>query len=85
MFTEGTLGRNAIRGPGDINMDMALAKHFKFFEKDRLDAELRLDAFNVFNHANFGNPDTNIFDPNFGQVSTTLSPRVVQIALHVRF
>jgi len=84
-FTEGTLGRNAIRGPGDINMDIALAKHFKFFDQDRLDAELRLDAFNVFNHANFGNPDTNIFDPNFGQVSTTLGPRVVQIALHVRF
>ena len=84
-FTEGTLGRNAIRGPGEINMDIALAKHFKFFEKDRLDAELRLDAFNIFNHASFGNPDTNIFDPNFGQVSTTLGPRVVQIALHVRF
>ncbi len=85
MFTEGTLGRNAIRGPGAINMDIALAKHFKFFDKDRLDAELRMDAFNVFNHANFANPDTNIFDPNFGQVSTTLGPRVVQIALHVRF
>jgi hypothetical protein len=85
VYTEGTLGRNAIRGPGAINMDIALAKHFKFFDKDRLDAELRLDAFNVFNHANFANPDTNIFDPNFGQVSTTLGPRVVQIALHVRF
>ncbi len=84
-FTEGTLGRNAIRGPGAINLDIALAKHFKFFDKDRLDAELRLDAFNVFNHANFGNPDTNILDPNFGQGSTTLGPRVAQIALHVRF
>ena len=55
VYTEGTLGRNAFRGPGDINMDMALAKHLKFFE-DKLDAELRLDAFNVFNHANWGNP-----------------------------
>ena len=59
VYTEGTLGRNAIRGPGFINMDIALAKHFKFFDKERLDAELRLDAFNVFNHANFSNPDTN--------------------------
>jgi hypothetical protein len=84
-FTEGTLGRNAIRGPGDINMDIALAKHFKFFDKERLDAELRLDAFNVFNHANFANPSTNILSPLFGQVSTTLGPRVVQIALHIRF
>ena len=84
MFTEGTLGRNAIRGPGDINLDIALAKHFKFLE-DKLDAELRLDAFNVFNHANFLNPNTNINDPEFGQVSTTQGPRVVQIALHIRF
>jgi hypothetical protein len=83
MYTEGTLGRNAIRGPGDINMDLALSKHMKFGEK--LDAELRMDAFNVFNHTNFGNPNTNIFSVNFGQVSTTQGPRVVQIALHLRF
>ncbi len=85
MYTEGTLGRNAIRGPGEINMDVALAKHFKFFDKERLDAELRLDAFNVFNHANFANPGTDINSATFGQVSTTLGPRVLQIALHVRF
>jgi hypothetical protein len=82
-YTEGTLGRNAIRGPGFVNMDMALSKHFKFHE--RLDAELRLDAFNVFNHVNFGNPNTNIFSVNFGQVSTTQAPRVLQVALHLRF
>ena len=95
MYTEGTLGRNAFRGPGAINMDLALAKHFKFFE-DKLDAEFRLDAFNVFNHANWGNPSgtcsastcspiTNIESPQFGQVTTTLGPRVVQLALHLRF
>jgi hypothetical protein len=84
-FTEGTLGRNAFRGPGQINLDIALAKHFKFFNKERLDAELRMEAFNVFNHANFANPNTNIFSPTFGQVSTTLGPRVLQIALHIRF
>jgi hypothetical protein len=83
VYTEGTLGRNAFRGPGLINMDIALAKHFKFWE--RLDAELRMDAFNAFNHTNFGNPNTNIFSPLFGQVSTTQGPRVLQIALHFRF
>ena len=95
MFTEGTLGRNAIRGPGFVNLDISLAKHFKFFE-DRLDAELRMDAFNAFNHTNFGSPsdgslgtttspNTNINSSQFGQVSTTVSPRVVQLALHIRF
>jgi hypothetical protein len=95
MFTEGTLGRNAIRGPGFVNLDIALAKHFRLFE-DKVDAELRMDAFNAFNHTNFGapsdgslgtttSPNTNINSPQFGQVSTTVSPRVVQIALHIRF
>jgi len=82
-YTEGTLGRNAIRGPGFINDELALSKHFKFYEK--VDAELRVDAFNVFNHVNFANPNTNIFSVNFGQVSTTQGPRVLQMALHLRF
>ncbi|HEX5229622.1 MAG TPA: carboxypeptidase regulatory-like domain-containing protein [Bryobacteraceae bacterium] len=85
MFTEGTLGRNAFRGPGQINLDIALAKHFKFLANERLDTELRLDAFNVFNHANFASPNTDIYSPFFGQVSTTLGPRVLQVALHFRF
>jgi hypothetical protein len=84
VYTEGTLGRNAFRGPGYINTDLSLAKHLKVFG-EKLDSELRLDAFNVFNHANFGNPNTNIFSSQFGQVSTTQGPRVVQIALHLRF
>jgi hypothetical protein len=83
-YTEGTLGRNAFRGPGFINTDLALSKHFKLVA-EKLDAELRMDAFNVFNHTNFGNPNTNIFSSTFGQVSTTQGPRLVQIALHLRF
>jgi hypothetical protein len=84
VYTEGTLGRNAFRGPGTINTDLALSKHFKVFE-DKFDAELRLDAFNVFNHTNFTSPNTNIFSSQFGQVSTDIGPRVLQLALHVRF
>ena len=83
-FTYGTLGRNAIRGPGSINTDVALTKHLLFL-KEKLDGELRLDAFNVFNHANFGNPDTNILSSLFGVVSTTNGPRILQVALHFRF
>ncbi len=83
-FTYGTLGRNVIRGPGSINTDVSIAKHL-FFLKEKLDAELRLDAFNVFNHANFANPNTNIESPLFGQVSTTNGPRILQVALHFKF
>jgi len=91
-FTEGTFPRNGMRGPGFINTDVSLAKHLFFFG-EKLDSELRLDAFNVFNHANFGNPDTNVDSSTFGQVSTTIGangssangPRIVQIALHLKF
>ena len=78
------MGRNALRGPGSINTDVAISKHFLMF-REKLDAELRGDAFNVFNHANFGNPNTNIESSLFGQVSTTNGPRILQVALHFKF
>jgi hypothetical protein len=83
-FTYGTLGRNALRGPGSINTDVSLSKHLLLL-KEKLDGELRLDAFNVFNHANFANPNTNIESPLFGQVSSTNGPRILQVALHFRY
>jgi hypothetical protein len=83
-FTYGTLGRNILRGPGRINTDVALSKHFRLFG-EKLDAELRADAFNIFNHAEFSNPDTNIGDPSFGQISSTSDPRILQLALHLKF
>ncbi len=90
-FTEGTFPRNGMRGPGFVNTDISLSKHFLFME-GKLDAELRLEAFNLFNHTNFGNPSTNINSSLFGTVSTTVGScsqcsgaRVGEIALHLRF
>jgi outer membrane receptor protein involved in Fe transport len=82
-YTYGTLGRNAFRGPGATNVDLAIAKKFKIREQATL--ELRGDAFNVFNHTQFGNPDTTISDLTFGQISTTAAPRILQVALHLLF
>lgn len=42
--------RNAFRGPGNWNVDLALAK--RFFIGERVNIQLRVDAQNVFNHAN---------------------------------
>src|SRR5579884_1688094 len=44
-------GRDAFRGPGWWNFDAGLYKDTKLTE--RLDLQLRAEAFNVFNHANF--------------------------------
>ena len=91
-FTYGTMPRNALRGPDNVNFDLALAKHFKIAE--RFDLEFRADAFNVLNHTQFGNPDTSITDSTFGQISTTIADpsasgyeagRILQLALHLKF
>jgi hypothetical protein len=82
-YTYGTLGRNAFRGPGATNLDLAIAKKFKIHERATL--ELRGDAFNVFNHTQFSNPDTSITDLTFGQITSTSPARVLQVALHLMF
>jgi hypothetical protein len=47
-LTFGNAGRNSVRGPGRINFDMGLFKHFAIKENTAL--EFRAEAFNVFNH-----------------------------------
>ncbi len=63
------LPRDFFRGPGRTNLDLALAKTTAITE--RLNFEFRVEAFNVFNHVEFANPDTNIGSGTFGQITTT--------------
>ncbi|HTQ56621.1 MAG TPA: TonB-dependent receptor [Bryobacteraceae bacterium] len=82
-YTYGTLPRNAFRGPGAVNVDLALAKKFKI--REGIELELRGDAFNLFNHTQFSNPDTGIDSLTFGQITTTAAARILQVAAHLRF
>ena len=50
----GSLGRNALRGPGYQNVDFSIFKDTNITEKLRL--QLRAEVFNIFNHPNFSNP-----------------------------
>lgn len=90
--------RNQYRGPKYFDMDMALFKNFHF--KERASLGIGMSAFNVFNHPNFANPDSNFGDPTFGQITGTLgvptspygnflgfdsSVRVVQLSAKVVF
>lgn len=54
--TFGDIGRDALWGPGLFNVDSDLAKNFTLH--DQLKMQLIVQAFNVFNHANFGGPNT---------------------------
>jgi len=90
LATYGTVPRNFLRGPGLTNFDLSISKTTPLFS-DRVKLELRGDFFNLFNHAEFANPDTNILSPTFGQILSTGtrlsdgSPRIVQIALRLNF
>ena len=50
----GSLGRNALRGPGYQNVDFSIFKDTDITERLRI--QLRAEIFNIFNHPNFSNP-----------------------------
>ena len=82
--TVGSLSLTPVDGPGYWNVDMALIKRVRF--KERLGVELRLEAFNVFNHTNFQVPNQlDINDPTFGKINTTFDPRILQLAWKFTF
>ena len=82
--TYGSLPRNAFRGPGRTNFDLALAKTTSL-AGERIKLEFRAEAFNILNHAEFNNPSTNIASSLFGQVTTTADPRIIQFAARLTF
>lgn len=79
----GNLGRNVFHGPGVLNTDLRLSKSIRVTEHQSL--TLRGEAFNFFNHTQFFNPDGNINDTTFGQISTAHDPRLLQISAQYRF
>lgn len=77
--------RNVIRGPRFSNWDMALVKNFDL-GSERYRLQLRMEAYNVFNHANFAIPNNGFGSPLFGVISTTVGdPREMQFALRFDF
>ena len=57
-YTFGNVGRNTVIGPPLFSVDFSLKKDMRFTERLRL--QLRLDAFNAFNHPNFGSPNNSL-------------------------
>ena len=67
----GTAPRNFVKGFGAWQMDLAVRRDFPINEELRL--QLRAEAFNIFNHPNFGSINANLGQPTFGQASSTLA------------
>ena len=85
---QGNAGRNNFHGPGINNTDLALAKQVRFSESRSL--ELRLEAFNAFNHTQFRFSSSiisfsDINSSNFGRTLTAAPGRVVQLGAKIYF
>jgi hypothetical protein len=102
-YTFGNVPRydSQLRGPGAVNVDLSLFKTTAITKRSQL--QLRVEAFNVFNHVNLGMPNTTFTagapaDPThpyaegglntsstFGQITSALNPRNLQIAAKFSF
>lgn len=83
-YTYGNLGRNTLFGPGRWNWDMSLFKNFVI--RDQMRFELRAEAFNVFNHPQFGQPNATIGNAQAGMITSTVgNPRQLQLGLRFQF
>ncbi|MBI3653339.1 MAG: TonB-dependent receptor [Acidobacteria bacterium] len=92
VFHFGNLGRNVIIGPGFTNTDFSVLKNTKIAESLRV--QFRAEVFDIFNHANFGQPGrvAQVGSTTFGVITNTRfatgdsgSSRQIQFALKFIF
>jgi len=82
----GNAARRFFYGPGINNFDLTLTRLLRLTESKSL--EIRLEGFNLFNHAQFygaGAVDGEVNDPHFGEIVSASSPRLVQLAVKLTF
>jgi hypothetical protein len=73
-----------MRGPGYWNLDLGVLKNFTISEGKEI--QFRGEFFNVFNNANFSDPNSTLNSANFGQITNTRGdPRIMQFALKFYF
>jgi hypothetical protein len=79
-----TSGRNYFTGPKYSNIDCLLQKRFLIGEAKSV--QFRMEAYNLLNSTHFAIPDTNLYDSNFGIITTTQgNPRRMQVSLRFHF
>jgi hypothetical protein len=84
----GDEGRNALLGPGLVDLDLSLIRDISLQEGRTLEA--RFEFFNLANHPNFDTPNANFDSPSFGQALSsnaygTRPPRQIQFGLKFIF
>ena len=71
--TFGNAGRNILTAPGFQDIDFAISKNTLI--KERVSLQFRAEAFNLFNHPNFGQPGNSFTAATFGQITATRTSR----------
>lgn len=79
----GRSSQNEINQPGINNWNMTLGKSFRLKESHQL--EFRMEAFNIFNHTQWGSANTNMASTAFGRIGSTRPARQIQFALFYEF
>jgi hypothetical protein len=91
----GNAGRNIIRGPGYVNLDLGFVKYLPSGGASRL--QLRAEVFNALNRPHFALPVLRMSDPafgkithtrsstNFGSTATSFASRMIQLAIKLEF
>jgi hypothetical protein len=82
-FTFGSAPRNSVIGPGSANVDVALAKTWRFPGTSVL--EFRWEIFNLLNRANLDLPNRIFGNPNFGRIFSAKNPREMQFGVRFAF
>jgi len=81
--TFGNVGRNILSGPGTFNLDFSIQRLFTI--KERFKLQYRAEFFNGLNHTLLNNPGTTVTSGGFGQITSARDPRILQMALKLRF
>ena len=91
----GNLGRNVVRGPGQVDTNITFGRAFEL--RERLKMTIRMEAYNVLNRTNFSAPASSLaiaatsagvpyFNaPTFGLITGAGQARFLQLAARFDF
>jgi hypothetical protein len=85
--TYGNAGRDILYGPGWSQLDASVQKHWAtpFFGGDAGDLQVRVDATDVLNNANFGQPNSALQQSSTGAISSANTSRALQFEVKFAF
>jgi hypothetical protein len=83
LYTFGNSGRDSMRAPGIVSVDLSILRNFRLTERSTL--QFRGESLNAINHTNLSSPVAALGNGSFGQINTSRPARVMQIGMKVRF